>query len=313
MNIVLAAEEAAGVQALRAVADAGHRVVGVLTSSAAAASGAARRGAVVADVAADLGVPVWPAHLVRSPELAAVLCDGVVDLLLNVHSLHIVHPAVLRAAVIGSFNLHPGPLPRYAGLNAPSWAVLHGEIDHAVTVHWMAPGIDTGPVAYATTFALTEEDTGLSVSARCVRLGIPLLRRLLDDAAVNPRRIPVLEQNPSERRYHGREVPYAGKVRWSLPAGELTRFIRACDFHPLPSPWGSPLASLGGEPLAVLGASLTREPCAAPPGTVGGCVNGAALVATGDEWVRLHHVRVGGRRVEAGRVLAPGQRLSDGP
>jgi len=183
VNVALVAEEAAGVQALRAVVDAGHRVAGVLTSSAAAASGAARRGATVAGVAADLGVPVWPAHLVRSPELAEILRDLTVDLLLNVHSLHVVHPAVLRAAAIGSFNLHPGPLPRYAGLNAPSWAVLHGESAHAVTVHWMTPGIDTGPVAYEATFALTEEDTGLTVSARCVRLGVPLLRRLLDDAA----------------------------------------------------------------------------------------------------------------------------------
>ena len=55
---------------------------------------------------------------------------------------------VLEAPRIGSFNLHPGPLPEYAGLNAPSWAIYHGEQEHRVTLHWLDAGIDTGPIAY---------------------------------------------------------------------------------------------------------------------------------------------------------------------
>ena len=68
-----------------------------------------------------------------------------VDLLLNVHSLYLIaRRTVVAAPRIGSFNLHPGPLPEYAGLNTPSWAIYNGEREHGVTVHWMEPGVDTG-------------------------------------------------------------------------------------------------------------------------------------------------------------------------
>ena len=67
---------------------------------------------------------------------------------MNVHSLFLIHPWS-SAPTIGSFNLHPGPLPEYAGLNVPSWAIYEGEKrSHGVTVHWMDEGVDTGPIAW---------------------------------------------------------------------------------------------------------------------------------------------------------------------
>lgn len=40
------------------------------------------------------------------------------------------------------------------------------ETSHAVTLHWMDVGIDTGAIAYSAEFEIGETDTGLSVSAR---------------------------------------------------------------------------------------------------------------------------------------------------
>ena len=118
LAVALAAEEAAGVGALRLLAERGYRIVAVLTGSAAEG-----RGASVAGLAAELGVPVRPAEQVRDPALAAWLRGQGTDLLLNVHSLHVVDPDVLEAPALGAFNLHPGPLPDRAGLNVPSWAL----------------------------------------------------------------------------------------------------------------------------------------------------------------------------------------------
>ena len=101
------------------------------------------------------------------------------DLLLNVHALSVLPAELVAAPRIGSFNLHPGPLPGYAGLNAPSWAIYHGEKTHAVTVHWMDGGIDTGPIAYQSELEITDEDRGFTLSAKCVRAGLPMLQDLL--------------------------------------------------------------------------------------------------------------------------------------
>jgi UDP-4-amino-4-deoxy-L-arabinose formyltransferase/UDP-glucuronic acid dehydrogenase (UDP-4-keto-hexauronic acid decarboxylating) len=302
MRVLLVAEEAAGIQVLRRLASSGHELAGVLTAPQTRGGGAT-----VAGVAEGLGLAIEPSERVRDPALSAWIRDRHVDLLLNVHSLFVIHADVVAAPRIGSFNLHPGPLPAYAGLNAPSWAIYHGEERHAVTVHWMEPGIDTGAIAYERWFPIAETDTGLSLSLACVREGLPLVERLLEDAERGT--IPALPQDRSRRRYFGREAPQEGRVEWSRPAREVVDFVRACDYFPFASPWGRPLATLGGRDVEILKAVRTGRPTGEPPGTIGAAEAGAVAVACADEWVAVPRVAVDGRPQDAAAVLGVGGRL----
>jgi methionyl-tRNA formyltransferase len=304
LRVVLVAEEAAGVQALRAVAASGATVVAVATSSA-----ARTRGVTVADLARTHGYPLWHGDSVCFPELALELRERHVDLLLNVHSLHRIHSQVVAAPRLGSFNLHPGPLPEFAGLNAPSWAVYLGERRHAVTLHRMTVGIDTGAVCYEAWFDLDDAATGLSVSSRCVRLGIPLIERLLQAAAAGAA-LPVREQDLRRRRqFRRRDIPYGGIVPWHKTAAELARWVRASDFHPLPSPWGYPQTSLDGRPLYLAGADADGEETAAEPGTVLGVGERGSRVATGGGTLHVRTLITDQERRAAVDVLRPGMML----
>lgn len=309
VNILLVAEEAAGVQALRAIVAAGHRIVGVVTSEH---DTAAQRAATVRRMAEQLGYRIWPARAVCDPAFAETVRAARVGVLLNVHSLHLIHPAVLAAPAIGSFNLHPGPLPEYAGLNSPSWAIYNGELRHAATVHWLAPGIDTGPIAFRADIATEDQDTGLSLSAKCVRAGLPLLLHLLDAAACAPATIPRVPQDFGRRRYYGKEVPDDGRLRWCQPARTIDRFVRACDYFPWRSPWGHPRARLDGQPLRILKAFCTARLCMALAGTVGDVAEAVAFVAAADGWLGVSRVELSGRVVDASHVLKRGVRLEDG-
>ena len=95
----------------------------------------------------------------KDPKFAEVVSAEKVDRLLNVHSLFVIAREIIQAPRFGSFNLHPGPLPRYAGLNALSWAIYRGELRHGVTIHKMLPGTDTGPIAYQAILEIEENDT----------------------------------------------------------------------------------------------------------------------------------------------------------
>jgi methionyl-tRNA formyltransferase len=302
MNVLLVAEEAAGIQVLRRVAGSGHRLVAVMTAPPTRGGGAT-----VAGVAEGLGVEVLPSERVRDPECAEWIRAQDVDLLLNVHSLYVAHGNVVGAPAIGSFNLHPGPLPAYAGLNAPSWAIYRREPRHAVTVHWMEPGIDTGAIAYESSFDIEPEETGLSLSLKCVREGLLLFDRLLEDAEAG--RIPKSPQDLSQRGYFGREVPQEGKLEWERPAAEVVAFVRACDYFPFPSPWGHPAARLDGAEVSILKAGQTGEQAGVAPGTVGDVAEGAVTVAAADEWVAVSRVNVNGEVEDAAAVLRPGARL----
>lgn len=305
MKILLVAEEAAGLHALRALLRNGRDVVAVLTASEPS-------GPTVAAAADEHGLTVLPSTRVKDPEFASWMREQEIDLLLNIHSLYVVHADVVRAPRIGSFNLHPGPLPHYAGLNAPSWAIYSGEDRHAVTVHWMNGGVDTGPVAYSSSFEISPEDTGLSLSLECVKRGLPLVSRLVEVAATDPSCIPAKEQDPAARRYFGREVPQGGHVRWGEPARRVVDFVRACDYGPFPSPWGTPTARLGRRPVGVTRASPTGEASSEPPGTVARSDGDSVRVACADEWIQVTRISVDAEPVAPAAVLEPGMVLADG-
>jgi methionyl-tRNA formyltransferase len=303
LRVVLVAEEAAGVQALRGLAglQSAPDLVAVLTRSA--ADGAERP--VVYESARQLGLEVWPSRSVTSPELATRLRKAKVDLLINVHSLFVIHPDVVAAPLIGSFNLHPGPLPEYAGLNVPSWAIYEGESSHGVTLHWMDDGIDTGPIAWEERFAIEVGDSGLAVSGKCVRHGLPLIFRLAAQAADDPSLIPRKGQDPSRRRYFSAGPPAQGRIDWSQPADAILRFVRAADYAPFDSPWGHPLAQLEGHDIGIAKATETGTASTDSPGAIVEVNSSGALVATGDDLILIQ------RLWRAGRYLKPSDVFAD--
>ena len=305
MNVLVVAQESAGAQALRLAAERGHEVVGALTTPADAPG-------TVAAEAAELGVPVLDPRRVRDPAFAGWIAAERVDLLLNVHSLTIAHADVVAAPRLGSFNLHPGPLPRYAGLNAPSWAVYEGETRHAVTLHRMAATVDAGDVAYEAWFDIGPTDTGLRVATNCVRHGVPLVGRLLDDAQRGADHIPARPQDPDGRRWFGRGAPHDGRLPWDLPARRVVDLVRAANYSPFPSPWGWPTATLDGRDIEVVRVAATGRPAGRPPGVVGESGPAGVAVAAADEWVLVERVRREGAPARPDAVLIPGHRFGWG-
>jgi len=304
LRVLLIAEGAAGVQSLRMLATSSHEVVGIVNGEVRTSAA----GATVVGMAGRLGYRVFPAAQAREPAFADLVLRERVDLLVNVHGRYILPETVVSAPRIGSFNLHLSPLPRYAGLNAPSWAIYHGEPTHGVALHWMDAGINTGPLAYTAEFPVDEDETGLTLTGKCIRAGLPLLHDLLTDAVRHG--VPSRPQPTAPRRYHGREVPHEGRLFWSDSAVRVERFIRACNYSPFPSPWRSPRAYLGGREIAILKASLVGERSDAAAGTVGRRLGNDILVSARDRWVKVQQVQVGSTVLPAAEALRPGERFA---
>ena len=317
LSVVLAGEEAAGLRALRLIEGAGHRVAAVLTSPPAEGGGGPAAAASLWRAAEKAGHPTLPAAALadpeRAPALASRLREEGVDLLLNVHSLHVVHTEFLQAPRMGSFNLHPGPLPRYAGLDAVSWALYRGETEYGVTVHEMTERIDAGGIAFQASFPVGPADTAFTLYARCIREGLALLERLLETAAARGR-VPVTPQDLAGREYFPRRgAPQGGRIDWARRARQVHDFVRACDYGPFRSPWGRPRAKLvapeGAQEIEVLETALTGRPAQAATGTVRATPEGARQVACADEWLELRALRLEGERRPPEDALPDGGRL----
>ena len=305
MKILLLAEEAAGLRVLRSIAKRDIELVAVVTSRAKPGSLSS-----IESVARQVGCGVWRPAETRDEAFGDRLREIGIDILLNVHSLYLLSDSIISAPKIGSFNLHPGPLPQMAGLNAPSWAIYLGQKQHAVTLHWMLAGVDTGPIAYAAHFSLSDQDTGLTVSNTCVRLGVPLIEALLDTAARGRSAIPAQAQDLGLRRVFRRhDVPNDGRIIWADSARRITAFVRAADYGPFPSPWGHPKTRAGELEIGIIKARMTGEPATVVPGRVLSSSSVGVAVASGDEIVLVQTVQVNGRRANARDFMTAGDVL----
>jgi methionyl-tRNA formyltransferase len=311
LNLMVVIEGGTGTEILKLLPECGHRVVAVLTSL----PEDERRiglGTSLWGLAQKMDYTTLPARSVKDPAFAEYLKAHEVDVLLNVYSHYVIRKEVLDAARVGAFNLHPGPLPRYAGLNSTNWAIYRGETEHGITLHRMARGIDTGPIAYQTRLPIGPTETGLSLSTRCIREGLSLVRTLLTTLVADPDRVPRIPQDTSRRLYLGAEIPEGGCLSWSRRATDVFNFVRAADYSPFPSPWGYLRATLDGRAIGILKASLTGEQAGAAPGTVAAGDGAAVRVACLDDWLLIHRVRFQGCNVPAKEVVKPGQTLGDG-
>jgi methionyl-tRNA formyltransferase len=303
MRVVLVGEEAAGLRVMREILDAGHELVAVLTS----APREGRPPPALWHQAQARGLRLLPPARVADAAFPGLVRAERVELLLNVHSLVVLPEAVLAAPRQGCFNLHPGPLPEYAGLNTVSWAIYQGERDYGVTLHRMSPRIDAGEIASLARLDIGDRDTALSVYAKCLTFGLPLVAKLLRDAAEGS--LQLTPQDLRRRRYFGRGVPENGRISWQNSARQIHDFVRACDYAPFPSPWGHPLAMVRDRTLAIARSELAGPGAPAAPGTVGEVGATGALVACGDGWLRLRRLLVEGRPALPTTLLRQGDVL----
>ncbi len=161
---------------------------------------------------------------------------GEFDLLLNITWLRMLPADLLARPQIAAINFHDGPLPRYAGLNAPAWALLHGEARHGVSWHRMADRADTGELLVQEHFDIPAGSTAFELNTRCYEAGLNGFERLLD--ALESGELTPIAQDFGQRSYFGANARplQAAVLDFRAPAAELERQVRALDFGPYPNP-----------------------------------------------------------------------------
>ncbi|MDY6977999.1 MAG: phosphoribosylglycinamide formyltransferase [Pseudomonadota bacterium] len=63
-------------------------------------------------------------------------------------------------------NIHPSLLPKYKGLNTHQRAIDNGDKEHGVSVHFVTPELDGGPVIIQSRVPVFDEDTASDLAER---------------------------------------------------------------------------------------------------------------------------------------------------
>lgn len=212
------------------------------------------------------------------------------DWFLSIANLRIVPDAVLAKAKLGAVNFHDGPLPRYAGVNAPNWALLAGETKHGVTWHKIEGGIDEGNILAQRFFEVAPLATALEINRSCYEAAIESFPEVLD--ALESGDASGQAQDLSQRTYVARDDrPDAlALIDWSRDAEDVVRLVRALDFgRTYPNPMQLAKLAVQGRARVVIRADVSAGE--GTPGQVLEASLEGALIACGRGAVRVLELR----------------------
>ena len=103
------------------------------------------------------------------------------DLGISVRYNRILRPEVIARFPRGIVNTHGGILPEYRGSYCNINAILNGEKEYDVTLHYIEEGVDTGDIVDTLTVPVREEDTGFSLYRASERLCYEIVKKNLED------------------------------------------------------------------------------------------------------------------------------------
>lgn len=289
---------------LRALLGEGHDVIGVVTQPD-RPQGRSRSTLVpspIKVIAEEEGIPVFQPAQPRDPEVLETLRALAPDLSVVVAYGHILSRAIIELPTMGTWNIHASLLPRWRGAAPIQAAILAGDSESGVTIMRMVPRLDAGAILLQAPTPLLPDETGGELTERLSELGALALIEALTLASLGP----ALTETPQDES----RVTYAPKIdrdsarlRWTAPAVEVARAIRAYD--PRPGAW----TTLRGVDTRLSGVTLVPD-AAAEPGTVLAIEEHGALVACGSGGVRIGYLQPAGKRRLAALDLAQGRQLS---
>lgn len=211
------------------------------------------------------------------------------DWLLSIANLRMISNAVLKRATKGAVNFHDGPLPAYAGLNTPNWALMNGEVQHGITWHIIEGGVDEGDILAQRMFDISEGETAFSLNSKCYAAAMDSFPDVL--AQLESENLKRQVQDLTKRTYFAKaDLPSAGGVLdFTKPAADLVRLVRALDFGGYWNPLSAPKIILDDQ-ILTLGAAETVDASGAV-GAVLHVENGSLTIACANAAIRVSDLR----------------------
>lgn len=241
-------------------------------------------------VAARLGIPV----LIQPPSskiepFAAALRAVKPDVILVWSYSMILPPAVLEVPRLGCVNVHGGLLPNYRGGHVMHWAIINGESETGVTLHYMDEAVDRGPIIAQAHVPIAWEDDALTVRAKLRSAGMELLRTWWPAIAAGT--APRIPQDHTQARYYRLRTPDDGLIDWSAPATRIYNLVRA-----LVAPWPGAFTFFRGQRVVMRHVAVAKESLGpSRPGLISSVGEEGMRVGTGEGDLVVLELEVDGK------------------
>lgn len=159
LRIVFMGTPEFAVASLRALAEGGFNIVGVITApDKPAGRGLKLTESAVKKYAVEKGLHILQPEKLKNPEFLAELKALQANLQVVV-AFRMLPEIVWNMPELGTINLHGSLLPQYRGAAPINWAIINGEKETGVTTFKLQQQIDTGDILLQQKILIGENDT----------------------------------------------------------------------------------------------------------------------------------------------------------
>lgn len=253
--------------------------------------------------ALSLSVPVYQHKSMKGDAVRRELESLRADLGVLAYVTQIVPPSAFEVPRLGSICFHPSLLPRYRGGSAINWQLIKGETETGVSIFWVDPGIDTGPLVLQKKASIGPNDTAGSLYYDTLfPLGVDAVLEAVELIARGS--APRVPQDETQATSDGLCRDEHAAIDWQRPVDEIYNLIRGCDPQP------GAFAAFRNEPLRLYDCQKVVVSFA-QPGVIAD-VSSGLVIGAGDGAIRANRVRWGGVKISAAEfVSAHGLRSGD--
>lgn len=163
---------------------------------------------------------------INNPEFLEEIEKFNCDLFISLSFNQIFKKQIINLPKLKSINVHAGKLPFYRGRNVLNWAIINGENEFGVTVHYIDEGIDTGDIILQNTYPITIQDDYNTVLNRAYEYCAETLE-LAVEKFLSPgvQGIPQSSIHPVGFYCGGREIGDE-KLDWNQDSVKVFNFVR---------------------------------------------------------------------------------------
>ena len=249
MRIVFMGTPDFSVPALKALVEAGHQVIAVVTQpDKPKGRGKEVQMTPVKIQAMEYGIPVYQPAKVREASFVEVLKGLEADVYVVIAFGQILPKAVLELPKYGCINIHASLLPKYRGAAPIQWCVIDGERETGITTMMMDVGLDTGDMLEKAVIPIEEKETGGSLHDKLSLAGgaliLSTLKKLEEGTLV---RTPQTDEGTCYAKMLTKSL---GDIDWNQDAVSIERLIRGLN------PWPSAYTMWNGKTIKIWAADV---------------------------------------------------------
>ncbi|WP_022664805.1 methionyl-tRNA formyltransferase [Desulfospira joergensenii] len=228
MRIVFIGQAPFGRDVLKALIKQGEEIAGVITIPD--SPNPAHKNP-VKEWALENDLPLFQSRLLKPPEVVSWVKDLQPDLLVLAFVTAFVPEKMLDLAPLGGINYHPSLLPKYRGGSAINWAVINGEAETGVSVHFVDPGVDTGPIILQEKVEIAPDDTVKSLYfEKLYPMGVRMMAQAVEQ--IRKGEVKSLVQDETKASFQPVISDKDTVIDWTCSTQKIYDLIRGSDPSP---------------------------------------------------------------------------------